>query len=244
MNQNHRVGKLNVYFDAHEYTLTEEQQDQIVGDVETLARQVERFPFADLRVVVEGYRSNEVMTKLSLIISGQTLVASDHDAILAPAFERALSSLTHALQAHKAHLGNDAETAKHVEGTHGDLLPDREPNLDRLNQAIEEGDYTAFRAELLPYEESLRKRVGRWIQRYPDFEARIGHGIEIADVVEDVFLTAFDEYSQRPEGLRFGQWLEHQIDPAIRRLKEHPDEALENLNLVRSARSAPPAERG
>lgn len=107
-----------------------------------------------------------------------------------------------------------------------------------LDHAVSKGDYTAFRFATLPLEESLRKRVGRWVQRYPEFQARIGSGVEIADVVEDVFLLAFENYRDRPKHLTFSAWLEELIDPAIKALKDHPDEELENIALVRSARVA------
>jgi len=100
---------------------------------------------------------------------------------------------------------------------------------------VEAGDYAAFRAALLVYEEALRKRAGRWIERYPETAARIGRTLAVADVVEEVFLLAFDEFGRRRRELRLGEWLTGLIDPAVRALRDGGDEELENVNRSRSA---------
>ena len=53
--------------------------------------------------------------------------------------------------------------------------------------------YERFRSLLFPYEESVRKRIGRWVQRYPEIEAQIGTRFDLEDAVEEVFLMAFDQ---------------------------------------------------
>ena len=90
----------------------------------------------------------------------------------------------------------------------------------------------------LPYEEGVRKLVGRWVQRYPQFEADLGAGAKIADVVEDVFLLAFEGYQQRPMDVPLGTWLQGLIDPALKALQQNPDAELENIEMARSARAA------
>ena len=54
-------------------------------------------------------------------------------------------------------------------------------------------------------EESLRKRVGRWLGRYPEVQEKVGTDLAIADVVEAVFLNAFEGYDRRPRGVRLGR---------------------------------------
>jgi hypothetical protein len=128
--------------------------------------------------------------------------------------------------------------AKQVKGTHQSLEPTVDPDAAAVDRAVAEGDYSAFRRATFGYEEPLRRRVGRWIERYPALSARIGKGITIDDVVEEVFLDAFEAYGDRPRGNRLGDWLEGLIDPAIKELAAHPDEELENINLARAARAA------
>src|SRR5438132_10334636 len=143
-----------------------------------LARQVEHFPVADLHVLIEGNaRSNDVSVKLTLVLPGTTLVVSDHDSVPQPAFERCLDSLLDSLQAYKERLGNVPERQKLEKGTHQELHPAVTLDTAAVEAAVGAGDYPAFRVAMLPYEEGLRKLVGRWVRRYPDFEAQIGRGV-------------------------------------------------------------------
>src|SRR5437763_8593668 len=69
------------------------------------------------------------------------------------------------------------------------------PDAGVLGDAVQAGNYQAFRQALTNYEEWLRKRVGRWIQRYPEAQARVGRGLAIGDVLETVYLNAFEQYA-------------------------------------------------
>jgi hypothetical protein len=108
-----------------------------------------------------------------------------------------------------------------------------------LAKAVHAGDYKAFRTALSGYEEWLRKRVGRWLQRYPEAEGRIGRGLAIGDVVEEVYLHAYEHYGQRPVEVPFHQWLEGLIDPSWKVLLRHPEEETENTSLARTLRETP-----
>ena len=99
-------------------------------------------------------------------------------------------------------------------------------------------DYRAFRAAMGVYEDALEKRVGRWIERYPDAEAQLGNGLLISEIVEEVFLNAFDQYNARPASLRLGQWLENLIDPSIQTLLRDGGQEKENLSFIQSAQEA------
>jgi hypothetical protein len=200
---------------------------------------VEHFPVADLHVLLEGQaRSTEVSVKLSLLLPGNTLVASEHDTVVVPPFERALDSLLDRLQAYKEQLGNVPEVHKTEKGTRQELHPTTVLDDAAVKAAAQAKDYVAFRNALLPFEEGLEKRAGRWAQRYPELEAQIGSRIRIPDVVEEVFLTAFEQYAKRPTDVPLGAWLTSLIDPAVRALLKRRDEELENINMVRSARAA------
>jgi len=105
-----------------------------------------------------------------------------------------------------------------------------------LGEAIRSGDYRAFRMALSADEERLRKRVGRWIQRYPDAEARLGHGLAIGDVVEEVYLNAFESYSRRPMEVPLHEWLDSLIDRSLKMLLHHPEKERENASFARTVR--------
>jgi hypothetical protein len=102
--------------------------------------------------------------------------------------------------------------------------------------AVEAGDYARFRKATYPYEESLRKRVGRWVGHYSEVQEKIGNDLAINDVVEAVFLNAFERYGERPRNIRLGQWMEGLIDGSVRALLQNPDEALENVGFARTLR--------
>src|SRR5207253_4887598 len=99
--------------------------------------------------------------------------------------------------------------------------------------------YKTFRTILSGYEEWLRKRVGRWVQRYPEAQARVGKGLRLGDVVEEVFLTAFERYEHRLADVPFHDWLDSLIDPSVKLLLREPDEEAENIRLARASLQAP-----
>jgi ribosome-associated translation inhibitor RaiA len=234
--------RLNVQFDAHHCELRQAVIDKMHTGLDSLSRQVANFPFADLHVLVEHTaRTNDYSVKLTLRLPGSTLVGNDHDPLLHPAFERCVLGLEENVRAYKDRLDKVEERAKVEKGTHQGLEPSVDPDAAALERAAREGDYNAFRTATFGYEEAVRKRAGRWVERYPEVQARIGKGLTIDDVVEEVFLTAFDQYDRRPTGVRLGDWLDGLIDPAVKALQRNGDEELENINLARSARAA---ERG
>jgi len=227
-----------VVFDVHQYRLSAAEEDLLRGNLDGLTRQIEHFPVADLHVMITGNaRSNDVSVKLTLVLPGTTLVSSDHDVVPQPAFDRCLDSMLDSLQAYKERLGIVPERQKLEKGTHRELHPDVTIDTKALDTAVRAADYPSFRMALLPYEEGVRKLVGRWVQRYPEFERRIGHGIEIADMVEDVFLLAFENYETRPGDIPLGTWLQGLIDPALKALQQHQAEEMENIEMARSARA-------
>ena len=135
------------------------------------------------------------------------------------------------------------ERQKQEKGTHQEMAPATPIDPAALDAAAEAGDYPAFRAAVTPYEDAVRLRAGRWVERYPEVQGRMGRGLDVIDVVEGVFLAAFEGYECRPAGVRFGDWLEGPIDPTVRAIAHNPDEELENINMARSACEADPGRQ-
>jgi ribosome-associated translation inhibitor RaiA len=204
-----------------------------------LGDMVRNFPVSKLHVLVSRRpRTNDHDVRTSLILSGETLVSSDHHAQPHAAFEHCIDNLMRELQRYKDRLDDVTERAKQEAGTHHDLLATLAPDAVAIDASVRDGDYPAFRTAITGYEEPVRARVGRWVERYPEVAARIGKGLEIDDLVEDVFLTAFEEYEHRPREVRFGEWLGHIIDPTVKAMAAHPDRELETDNMARLAREA------
>jgi len=228
--------KLSVDFDPHGFALSDAEKAKLMLNLEGLGRQAAAFPVADLHIYLEYNRhSHDHVVKLSLILPGTRLVTTDHDVQMHPAFERALGQLTENLKAYKSQLERIPDRQRAEKGTVQQVEPGGGLDAEQLAAAVGAGDYAAFRVASLPYEESVRKRVGRWIERYPEMAAQVGKGLQINDVVESVFLSAFESYDSRPHDLRFGDWLDGLIDPAVKALRDHRDAEMENINNARSA---------
>jgi ribosome-associated translation inhibitor RaiA len=226
--------------DTHQCELSRGELDQIQADLDALSPQVANFPVADFHVLVEfNNRSNDYSVKTSLVLPGATLVGNDHDSVVHAAFLRCLQSLAENIRAYKDRLGNVEEQQKLEKGTHQPLAATQEPDFAAIGAAVRDGDYTGFRAATIAYEDAARRRAGRWVERVPEVQAQIGRGLNIDDIVEAVFLEAFEAYDRRPRGVRFGDWLDGLIDPAVKALRVGGD-YLENVRLARSAREVPP----
>ena len=127
---------------------------------------------------------------------------------------------------------------KAEKGTDHDVRTTAAVDPAAIEAAVADGDYVAFRRATLPFEDAVQMRAGRWVQRFPEYEARIGRDVKLSDVVEEVFLTAFDQYPSRPASVPLGEWFEGQIDPAVKTLMTRTAEELENINLVRTELAA------
>jgi hypothetical protein len=236
---------LRINFDAKNCDFSEAELAKIETALDPLRDLVRNFPVSDLYITVHFHpRSNDYHVKTSLVLTGRTLFTGDRDAHMYPAFNRCVRKLVHKAQAYEEDLGGKPEISKEREGTRHELVPDAEPDLKAATAAVEGGNYAAFRRATYAYEEPLHKRTGRWIERYPEIAAQLGNQFTLEDIVEEVFLTAFDQYGRRPEPQRFGQWLEDLIDPALKALAEHPAEEQENINLARTWHEAEKNEPG
>src|SRR5204863_1970270 len=126
------------------------------------------------------------------------------------------------------------ETSKREEGTRHDVLPTQQVDPQAIDNAVRAGDYRKFRRLVSAYEGPLRERVGRWIERYPQVAAQLQEQVYLEDIIEEVFLTAFDEYEKRPKAISFGEWLESLIDPSVKLVSKAEDEELDNIIFART----------
>jgi hypothetical protein len=239
MDYTDETNHLRVRIDTHHFTLSQAELDKLLTGLDGLGRQVANFPISDLHLLIEfNSRGNDYSIKTALILCGARLVANDHDLVLSAAFERCLDSLIENVHAYKDRLGQVPERQKHQQGTHQDLEPNPPPDSEAVERALAEGDYAGFRSAMFGYEEGVRKRVGRWVERYPEVNGRIDAGLKIEDLVEEVFLTAFENYESRPKDIRLGDWLLGLIDPAVKELQRNGTAELENIRMARAARVA------
>lgn len=241
MERNHEARGLRIQFDIKHCNLNSHELAKMEGAVEHLTRVTRSFPVADLHILVRQHaRTNNYHVKTTLVLSGRTLFTGDRDVAVYPAYERCIRKLVKKVEAYKRYLSNQVEVAKQEKGTHKQVEPTHDPDPQLLQQAVQNADYAGFRQALLGYEEPLRKRIGRWIQRYPDIEAQLGKELTLEDFVEEVFLNAFERYEHRPLGLSLSEWLEALIDPSVRALADHPEEEKLNIIFARTWVESPP----
>jgi ribosome-associated translation inhibitor RaiA len=230
---------LLVDLDMKHHELPAEELNKMEAMLSPLGDMVRQFPVSKLHVLISyRQRTTDYAVRTSLILPGDTLVSSDHHPQAHAAFEHCINNLVRELQRYKDRLDDGPERAKQLQGTHHDLLPTIPPDATAIDAAIGAGDYAAFRTAIMGYDEPIRAQVGRWVERYPAVAGRIGNDLHIDDIVEDVFLIAFEDYEHRPQEIRFGEWLGRHIDTAIKAMATHPDAEMENVNMIRLAREA------
>jgi hypothetical protein len=226
--------QLRIEADWGNYRISEAEWQKMDGDLSALRKLVEHFPVAELKIQV--LHPSDIQISTSLRLPATTLFTADHDRNLHPAWERCVRKLMHKVTAYKERLENKEVYEKEAKGTLHDVRPAMEPDPSEVENAVQDLDYVRFRKALAVYDESLEGRVGRWVQRYPDAQTQLGTQIIISDIVEEVYLNAFERFGERPR-IRLGDWLEQLIDPSLQTLLSHPEER-ENLSYIASAKAA------
>ncbi len=229
---------LQIETDAGGMVISAGEQEKMDRDLDTLRKLIARFPSPQLKVEISNQTPRIVRVGASLRLAGRTLFTAGEASSLHAAWDWAIRRLVEKVTTYKEHLGRVPERQKEAEGTLHEIVPSMPPDADAIANAAAQLDYRAFRTAMNVYEDALERRVGRWIERYPDAEARLGDGLLISELVEEVFLNAFDQFNQRPDSLRLGQWLENLIDPSVQMLLRHEGEEKENLSFIASAKDA------
>lgn len=236
---------LRIELDTENCELSGGQIEQLERALSPLREPVKNFPVAALYITIEFKPpSHDYRVKAALRLPGKGLVTGDVDKEVYPAFRRCVSKLVHNVTAYKHRMENAEAIAKHEKGTRHGIIAQRPVDADSLHEAVEQQDYIEFRKLTFPYEEPVRKRIGRWIERYPKVESQLGNRFQLADIVEEVFLNAFERYEEHPREVPFGDWLESLIDPSVKLLNEESDEELDNVSFVRSAVESEQQQRG
>jgi ribosome-associated translation inhibitor RaiA len=229
---------MQIETDSGNITISDGEQEKMDHDLNTLRKLIANFPSPQLKLDINNQTPSIVRVGACLRLAGRTLFTAGEANTLHAAWDWAVRRLIDKVLAYKEKLGRVPERQKEAEGTLHEIVPSMPPNAEAIERAVRQLDYRAFRTAMNVYEDALEKRVGRWIERYPDIEAQIGDGLLISEIAEEVFLNAFDQYERRPGSLRLGQWLENLIDPSIQTLVRDGGEEKENLSFIQSAREA------
>jgi ribosome-associated translation inhibitor RaiA len=227
---------LRIELDTKGCELSASEVEDMEEDLDTLRDLVEDFPVSNLYItVVHHQRSDDYHVKASLALSGRKLFTGERHAKVHPAFDSCVRKLTKKVRAYKHEMRVGADAAKQAAGTRQDVHPSGELDLNALVVAVDTNDYPAFRREIDIFEPSLMERIGRWIERYPEIRSQLDQPISVSDVVEEVFLNAFDRFKTRSHNVPPGKWLESLIDSSVQALLQSPDEEFERVRFSKSA---------
>jgi ribosome-associated translation inhibitor RaiA len=236
---------LRVVIDAKGCDIAADERPRMERTLDPLGEEVQDFQNSDLNIGITYHKpSHTYNVEAKLRLPGRSLVTADRDAYLDSAYQRCVRKLYQKVKAYKKHPDRGAEEAAERRATLDDnVVAPEDPDTGPLQEHVRAGEYLAFRDDLVLYEDWLRLRVGRWVQRYPEAEARVGDGLKIGDLVEEVYLNAFEHFTERPDGVALSAWLEQLIDPSLKALLRHPDEERENASLARTLRETPSINR-
>jgi len=227
---------LRIELDTKGCQLSAEEIEDMEFDLHTLRNLVEDFPVSDLHItVVYHQKAHDYHVKTALALSGRKLFTGERHTKVHPAFEACIRKLTKKVRAYKRQMRVGEQAEKLSAGTRHTVEPIGEIDVNALIAAVKQDDYIAFRKEIDVFETSLAPRITHWLQRYPEIETALDHPISVSDVVEEVFLNAFDRFEQRSHDVPPGEWLESLIDPSVQAILQAPDEEYERIQFAKTA---------
>jgi len=226
---------LRIELDTKNFELSPAEINKMESALDPLREPIEKFPVSALYLTIEHHpRSGSYRVKAALQLPGRGLATGGEDEHIFPAVQKCVWRLVHKVAAYEDRMEGVEEKSKREQGTRHDVLPNREVDSKAVDEAVHGGDYAEFRKLMFVYEEQLRNRVGRWIERYPRVAAQLQEQVYLQDIIEEVFLTAFDQYDDRPQAVPFGEWLENLIDPSVKLVSTADDEELDNISFART----------
>jgi len=235
------VDRLRIEITTKDCEIPQDERARLQTSLSALGEDVKDFAEPSLVVhVVYHPRSERFHVKFKMNLPGRTLFTGEEDSHLDTALRQGLTKLKRKVEAYKENPDQEAVTAAERRADlDSDVVAPEDPDVGALAEAADAGDYQTFHTGLACYEEWLRKRVGRLVQRHPEAQARVGKELLLGDVVEGVYLNAFERFTRRPTDVRLSEWLEGLIEPSIRALMRYPEEEREATSMARSVRNAP-----
>jgi ribosome-associated translation inhibitor RaiA len=233
---------LQLEIETKECDIPDDQRARIQDDIDQVGEAVQDFPTSELKLLaVRHPRSDRFHVEARLKLPGKTLFTGQWDPHLDAALTGCLQKLVHKVRDYRTHPNREGKRrAEDLAAQDQELIVPTDADAGELGEAVAAGDYSRFRELLADYEDWLRNRVGRWVQRFPEADERIGESVPIADVVEEVYLQAFTHYGERPDEIPFSKWLDDLVDPSLRTIYRNWDEERENVSFARTLRETLP----
>jgi len=231
---------LHVEISGKGYDIPKDELTRMERSLAPLHDAVRDFPSSDLRLTVIHHSQKDAYhVEARLKLPGKTLFSSEEDAYLDSAFQRCVAHLRAEVESYARQPDRQAVAATdRRRDLSREIVMPQDPDTGPLARAVTAGDYHAFRTGLSGYEEWLRGRVGRWIQRYPEAEDQLRRSEAfIGDVLEQVYLHAFEQFTARPTDIRLSEWLDKLIDPALKDVLRDPAVTSQEASLARTVRA-------
>ena len=231
---------LHIEFSTQECDIPADEKPRLVDGLDRVAAAIGDIPSElDMKVIYHP-RTQLYHAEAALRLPGKTLFTGDYDAYLDSALQRCLRKVIRKAEAYRV-CGEDGERqrATAVADMNRRIVAPEDHDALPVAEAARSGDYRTFRGALSRYDEWLIDRVGRWVQRYPALNERVGDDVLIADLVEEVYLNAFERYDERPAHEPLSAWLESLIDPSTLAFLRDPQQELDNISFARSFSRTP-----
>jgi hypothetical protein len=219
--------RTHVEIDTQDCDLPDDEQTRIQQDLDLLAQELLEFPDSQLFLkIVHHSRTERYHAQAKLKLPGKTIITGRYSPWLNEALTHCLDRVRHRAEQYKQSPDRQAirEAAKAQTTDVESVAAPTEPDVGQLGRAVAEGDYRRFRLAMANYEPEVRSQVGHWTMRYPQANDLIGDQFDAEDIVEEVFLMAFDDYAQRPDEKTISQWLTEFVDPAVHAVWADPIE--------------------
>lgn len=229
--------RTHVELETRECTLPEDERARIQEGLDLIAEEVVEFPASNLWLkIVYHPDSQQYHARAKLQLPGETIITDAYSPWLDESLQHSFDKIRRRIEQYKGrqddYTGKLApQQAAPSAVTHVAVPTDT--HSGELGEAVLRGDFRAFRLALADHEGPLRTRVAQWVLRYPDVDAMVGTAFDQDDIVEEVFLWAFEDYPDRPKETSLTQWLNDFIDPAVKALRTDP-EAREAASFART----------
>jgi hypothetical protein len=236
--------RLRVNIDTKECNLPDESRTRMQPVLERLGQAVRAFPASELWLTIVYHpRSNTFHAQAKLKLPGETIITGDRNGELDVALSHCLEQVQRRVDAYRMNPDGQAiEVAEQRAEADSPYIAKTEPDAGELGEAVQQLDYAAFRRAIAGQETHVRLHIGRWVQRYPEIERDLGREFQISDLVEEVFLLAFEQWADRPMHLPLHEWLDSLADPAVWALYRDPVEQ-EAASYAQSVANPPSAHQ-
>ncbi len=227
---------LRIVLDTKDCELSSMEIEHMEEDLHTLRELVADFPVSDLHVtVVHHRRSDDYHVRTTLGLSGRKLFTGERHAKVHPAYECCIRKLVKKVRAYKHEMRVGEDVVKQAKGTRQSVEPVAEFDVNALIETVKNDDYLEFRRQMDVFEPALSERIARWLGKYPEIQTQFDWPISVSDIVEEVFLNAFDRFEMRSHHVPPGDWLESLIDPSVQAILQSPDDEYLRIEFSSSA---------